>query len=183
MHTLKVHLSMLRRFFEDERTPEGEKIDNRHLFEGLAIMDTGEKYLAHMGQYPVISLSLKSAKQNPQIQWEVSSYPSSTHLFSFVPIVYVKNGKITSKIFPFMLKREIAAEFSRHQYVLAGKMNGNAQEKYEAILKEREEASLYADAIRFLSECLYKLGKHLLHFFTRKTKTAAVILADNRMNL
>ena len=103
-----LNLSMLRRFFEDERTPEGEKIDNRHLFEGLAIMDTGEKYLAHMGQYPVISLSLKSAKQ------------------SDFAMAYT------------MLKREIAAEFSRHQYVLAGKMNGNAQEKYEAILKERE---------------------------------------------
>ena len=121
-----LNLSMLRRFFEDERTPEGEKIDNRHLFEGLAIMDAGEKYLAHMGQYPVISLSLKSAKQ------------------SDFAMAYT------------MLKREIVAEFSRHQYVLAGKMNGNAQEKYEAILEEGEEASLYVDAIRFLSECLYK---------------------------
>ena len=51
-----LNLSMVRRFFEDERTTEGEKIDNRGLFEGLAIMGAGETYLAHMGQYPVISI-------------------------------------------------------------------------------------------------------------------------------
>ena len=59
-----LNLSMVRRFFEDERTTEGEKIDNRGLFEGLAIMGAGETYLAHMGQYPVITLSLKSGKQD-----------------------------------------------------------------------------------------------------------------------
>lgn len=58
-----LNLSMLRRFFEDERTSDGRKIDNRYLFDGLAIMETGERYLSHMGQYPVVSLSLKSAKQ------------------------------------------------------------------------------------------------------------------------
>lgn len=58
-----LNLSMLRRFFEDERTEKGEKIDNRFVFEGLAITKCGEKYLGHQQQYPVISLSLKSAKQ------------------------------------------------------------------------------------------------------------------------
>lgn len=56
-------LSMLRYFFEKELTKEGENIDNSYLFEGLKIMDAGVEYTDHMGQYPVISLSLKSAKQ------------------------------------------------------------------------------------------------------------------------
>lgn len=121
-----LNLSMLRRFFEDERTPDGEKIDNRHLFEGLAIMEAGKNYLAHMGQYPVISLSLKSTKQDD------------------FRLAYT------------MLKREIVAEFSRHQYVLCGEIDAKAQEKYQAILAEKEDAALYIDALRFLSACLYK---------------------------
>ena len=121
-----LNLSMLRRFFEDERTLAGEKIDNRYLFDGLAIMDAGEKYLAHMGQYPVINLSLKSAKQ------------VSFHL------AYA------------MLRRSIASEFSRHQYVLAGEMAESEKEKYRAIQAETKDEALYVDAIRFLSECLYK---------------------------
>ncbi len=120
-----LNLSMLRRFFEDERTQTGEKIDNRYLFEGLAIMDAGENYLAHMGQYPVISLSLKSGKQD---QYDLS---------------YT------------MLKRQIVSEFSRHRYVLKGAMDSNEREKYQAILGEREAPALYIDALRFLSECLY----------------------------
>ena len=58
-----LNLSMIRRFFEDERTAEGESIDNGDLFNGLAVSECEEKYLSHQQQYPVISLSLKSAKQ------------------------------------------------------------------------------------------------------------------------
>ena len=50
-------MSILRYFFE-----KGEK-DNSGLFQGLKIMDAGDKYLSHMGKYPVISISLKSMKQ------------------------------------------------------------------------------------------------------------------------
>ena len=120
-----LNLSMVRRFFEDERTTEGEKIDNRGLFEGLAIMGAGETYLAHMGQYPVITLSLKSGKQD--------NYDLS----------YT------------MLKRQIVAEFSRHRYVLDGTMDTTQRDKYQAILGESKEPALYIDALRFLSECLY----------------------------
>ncbi|NCE99341.1 AAA family ATPase [Emergencia sp. 1XD21-10] len=120
-----LNLSMVRRFFEDERTTEGEKIDNRGLFEGLAIMGAGETYLAHMGQYPVITLSLKSGKQD--------NYDLS----------YT------------MLKRQIVAEFSRHRYVLDGTMDATQRDKYQAILGESKEPALYIDALRFLSECLY----------------------------
>ena len=58
-----LNLSMIRRFFEDERMADGTTVDNRKLFDGLAISRCGEKYLQHQQQYPVISLSLKSAKQ------------------------------------------------------------------------------------------------------------------------
>ena len=42
-------LSMIRTFFEDERTYEGEKIDNSRYFEGKKIMDAGEKYTDELG--------------------------------------------------------------------------------------------------------------------------------------
>ena len=53
---MKCPLSMLRYFFETGH-------DNRCLFSGLKIMEAGERYTGEMGKYPVINLSLKSAKQ------------------------------------------------------------------------------------------------------------------------
>ncbi|MBQ9110300.1 MAG: hypothetical protein IJY06_02885, partial [Oscillospiraceae bacterium] len=47
-------MSMIQRYFE--KTEE----DNSYLFEGLNISKAGDKYKAYQGQYPVISLSLKS---------------------------------------------------------------------------------------------------------------------------
>lgn len=58
-----LNMSILQYFFEDARDDDGEKVDNKYLFDGLNIMQTDENYLAHMGQYPVINLSLKSGKQ------------------------------------------------------------------------------------------------------------------------
>ena len=56
-------LSMLRTFFELEYDREGNPVDNSRYFEGMKIMDAPEKILSMMGKYPVIKLSLKSAKQ------------------------------------------------------------------------------------------------------------------------
>ena len=58
-------LSMLKAFFEDERDGDGDgnKIDNSRYFEGKRISDCGEKYRSEQGKYPVINLTLKSAKQ------------------------------------------------------------------------------------------------------------------------
>lgn len=80
-------LSMIKYFFEKAFDKDGNEVNNSYLFEGLNIMEAGEKYVKHMGQYPVISLSLKSAKQ-----------PDFETAF-------------------FMLKRQIAEEFRRHKYV------------------------------------------------------------------
>lgn len=121
-----LNLSILRRFFEDERTPEGEKMDNRRLFEGLAIMDAGEKYLAHMGQYPVITLSLKSAKQNDFAMAHAS------------------------------LVDEIIKEFDRHVYVLSGEMTPRNRELFTAVWEGKADDIVYAKALGFLSECLYR---------------------------
>lgn len=57
-----LNLSMLRYFFEDTGDEETNK-RNRSLFSGLKIMGEGEAYLSGMTSYPVISLTLKSAKQ------------------------------------------------------------------------------------------------------------------------
>lgn len=57
-----LNLSMLRYFFEDTGN-EARNAKNRALFDGLQIMKAGKMYTDRMGQYPVISLTLKSAKQ------------------------------------------------------------------------------------------------------------------------
>ena len=82
-------LSMLRTFFERDTDIDGRVTDNSHYFEGKKIMEAGEEYTCHMGQYPVISLSLKSAKQ---------------------PNFEVAYGQ---------LLEEIAAEFKRHRYAVS----------------------------------------------------------------
>ncbi|MDY3238901.1 MAG: AAA family ATPase [Anaerovoracaceae bacterium] len=119
-----LNLSMIRRFFEDERLADGTTVDNRHLFEGLHISQCGEKYLQHQQKYPVISLSLKSAKQ-PDYEMAYAS-----------------------------LKDEIEKEFKRHIYVLQGELLQADREKYERILAGKGERIDYAKAIEFLSLCL-----------------------------
>lgn len=57
-----LNLSMLRYFFEDTGDEEANN-RNRSLFSGLKIMETGEAYLSGMTSYPVISFTLKGAKQ------------------------------------------------------------------------------------------------------------------------
>ena len=55
--------SMIKTFFEKEILPDGTLADNSIYFQGKKIMEAGEEYTKHMGQYPVIFISLKSAKQ------------------------------------------------------------------------------------------------------------------------
>ena len=57
-----LNLSMLRYFFED--TGDAEKNErNKGLFQGLKIMEQGKEFEKDMGGYPVINLTLKSARQ------------------------------------------------------------------------------------------------------------------------
>lgn len=116
-----LNMSMLRYFFEMGRT------DNSELFRGLKIMEAGEKYLTHMGKYPVISISLKSMKQY--------SYELSVE----------------------MLKKAVEGEFTRHwpEVEKSGKLTDAKLERYLRIRDLKGTESDYADSLKFLSECLY----------------------------
>jgi len=115
-----LNMSMLQYFFENTTK------DNSYLFEGLNIMNTGGKYTSHMGQYPVINLSLKSAKQ-PTFE-----------------LAYIS------------IRRRIAEEYKRHEYILEHKELKHEKERYLKILKEQGEEGDYIDSLYFLSECLEK---------------------------
>ena len=125
---------MIRRFFEDEITEKGEKVDNGYLFDGLKIAECGEEILKHQQQYPVIFMTLKSAKQ-PNFE---ESY-----------------GKLC---------RAIAEEFRRHQYLLEGNSLADDQKiMFKKIMTEQAEYGEYNDALKFLSECLWQYhGKNTI---------------------
>ena len=125
---------MIRRFFEDERTEKGEKIDNGALFDGLAITKCGEEILSHQQQYPVIFLTLKSAKQ---------------------PTYEMAYGALADEIYN---------EFMRHRYVLqSDALLPIEKERYENLLNRRADEKEVAKAFAFLSECLFKYhGKNTI---------------------
>jgi hypothetical protein len=123
-------LSMLRTFFEQEIDADGVVIDNRHYFDGMKIMEVGEEYIQYQGQYPVISMSLKSAKQ-PDFQ-----------------LAYQ------------MLEEQVAAEFQRHRYVLENQeLLENEKKRFEALMTQRASRAEMASALKFLSDCLKKYHK------------------------
>ena len=115
-----LNMSMLRYFFE-----LGE--DNKELFAGTKIMSAGEKYRNAMGQFPVVSLSLKSMKQ-----------PSYELSFE-------------------MLKKAVREEYARHWKTVeaGGRLGGADQERYQRIRDLKGTDADYADALKYLSECLY----------------------------
>lgn len=120
-----LNLSILKYFFEDARDTDGEKLDNTYLFERLNIMKESDDYLSHMGQYPVISLSLKSGKQ-PDFEMALAS-----------------------------LIDEIQKEFQRHKYILQGDALDEFQrEKFENLCTNKATKIEYAKALEFLSRCL-----------------------------
>ena len=97
------------------------------LFSGTKILEAGEQYLSHMGRYPVISLSLKSMKQpSPELSLA-------------------------------MLKKAVGAEFSRHWQAVhdSGKLTEAALERYVRLRDLNGSDADYADALKYLSECLH----------------------------
>lgn len=118
-------LSTLQTFFEHEIKPDGSVVDNSAYFDGKKIMDAGEEYVRHMGRYPLIFLTLKSAKQ-----------PTYQMAYDFLV-----NG--------------IMAEYERHRYLLQDDVLSDRQkERYAAIMDRRAEPSEYAGALQYLSHCL-----------------------------
>ena len=121
---------MIRRFFEDEITEEGEEVDNGYLFDGLKITECGEEILSHQQQYPVIFLTLKSAKQ-PDFEMAYGA-----------------------------LADEIYNEFVRHRYVLqSDALLPIEKERYENLINRRAGKEELAKAFAFLSMCLFKYHK------------------------
>ncbi|MGX8703482.1 MAG: AAA family ATPase, partial [bacterium] len=132
-------LSMLRTFFEAEIGPDGERADNSRYFEGMKIMGCGEEMLSKMGKFPVIKLSLKSAKQ-PDFRTAV-----------------------------LRLRDQIVSEFLRHEYLCGSKRLSatEIQTLKDLMLPEREikirseedllrEMGRYATSLQFLSSALAK---------------------------
>lgn len=118
-------LSMLRSFFEKDIDVKGNVRDNSSFFDGMKIMQTGERYVSKLGQYPVISLSLKSGKQ-PNFEMAHQS-----------------------------LIDEIIKEYERHRYVLLGEtLLESTKEKYRLIMERKAELTAYAKGLEFLSACL-----------------------------
>ena len=115
-----LNMSMLRYFFEMNE-------DNRALFEGTKIMSAGEEYLKWMGQFPVISLSLKSMKQ-PTFELSLE-----------------------------MLKQAVAEEYGRHWKLVESDphLSDAKRERYLRIRDWKGTEADYAYALKFLSECLY----------------------------
>ena len=121
-----LNLSMLRYFYEDTGDMKKNE-EHKSLFQGLKIMEQGETYTEHMGNYPVINLTLKSAKQ-----------PGFESAYS-------------------KLRKAIADEFQRHQYILAdGKINEEDKKLFRKIADRKAEYDDYSGALEFLSKCLYQ---------------------------
>ena len=122
---------MIRRFFEDEITEKGERVDNGYLFDGLAITRCGEEIMQHQQRYPVIFMSLKSAKQD--------SYD----------MAYAS------------LIDEISKEFKRHAYLLQGEsLSPKEKQEFQLVMDKEAQPIAYAKALGFLSECLTKYHGH-----------------------
>ena len=130
-------LSMLRTFFEIEYDRDGNLMDNSRYFEGMRILDASPNILSMMGQYPVINLSLKSAKQ--------PSYREAA----------------------LQIRDEIVAEFDRHGYIKdSDQLSEREGQMFRELLKPRMRSEIgseedlkaeigrYATALKTLSLCL-----------------------------
>lgn len=128
-----INISMLRYFFEDTgKAKENEQ--NKNLFQGLKIMDADEAYLSCMGSYPVIDLTLKSAKQ-----------PTFSSAYN-------------------KIKVEIAEEFKRYSPILqSDKIADDDKNLFREIAGGRAGYDDYSGSLKFLSRCLYQAtGKNVV---------------------
>lgn len=123
-----LNMSMIQRFFE--RTDK----DNSYLFDGLSISKAGDKYKSYMGQYPVISISLKSMKQ--------TAFETSFEQF----------------------KEIIADEIERHYDLLDNlALMGRKRKRIQDIINDTADDSIYYTSLKLLSDCLYKVcGKKVI---------------------
>jgi len=124
-----LNLSMLRYFFEDTGDT-GKNAQNKALFQGMKILGAGDAYTCHMGKYPVMNLTLKSAKQK--------NYSSAY----------------------FSIQSGIAAEFERHRAVVEqGKeyLSPKEYQRYMEIAEERAREEEVGSSLLLFCRCLYKI--------------------------
>ena len=116
-----LNMSMLQRFFE------ATEKSNAYLFDGLKIAAYPE-YMAYQGQYPVISISLKSMKQ--------------------------KNFTLAFETYKYLIK----SEYSRHKDFIFSRNVLDEEEKarYLSFIHVDATETMYNQAIGFLSNCLKK---------------------------
>ncbi|MDR0879023.1 MAG: ATP-binding protein [Treponema sp.] len=117
-----LNMRMLQCFFEDTAETTGK--DTASLFNGLKIMSAGESYTSLLGQYPVVFLTFKDARQ--------SSFEAAYS----------------------MLKDNIVGEFKRHNYVLQNEHLKAEKEQYERIMLGTGSLHEYSQGLKFLTECL-----------------------------
>lgn len=124
-----LNLSMLRYFFEDTQDVE-QNAQNKMLFQGMEIMETGQVYTDHMGKYPVLNLTLKSAKQE---NFDMAYY---------------------------MIQAEIASEFDRHRSIIEQGKELLTQKEYEQYLDiadEKADEKLIRGSLKLFCKCLQKI--------------------------
>lgn len=120
-------LSMLKCFFENTGSEE-RNCENKKLFEGLSIYSCGSIYTEQMGKYPVISISLKSAKQ-----------PDFPQAF-------------------YAVQEAISQEYKRHQPFLEHMdLNPQEKQRYIRMTRMEAVRGECNTSLRFLSECLSKI--------------------------
>ena len=116
-----LNMSMLQRFFE------ATEKSNAYLFDGLKIVAYPE-YMAYQGQYPVISISLKSMKR--------ASYQEA--YFEYVKL--------------------LSDEFERHEIILqSDAVSEEDKLEFQKIKKRIAEPKEYNSAVKLLSKCLQKV--------------------------
>ena len=120
-------LSMLKCFFENTGSEE-RNCENKKLFEGLSIYSCGSIYTEQMGKYPVISISLKSAKQ-----------PDFPQAF-------------------YAVQEAVSQEYKRHQPFLEDMdLNPQEKQRYIRMTRMEAVRGECNTSLRFLSECLSKI--------------------------
>lgn len=121
-----LNLSMIQRFLEIPSPSDPVARDTTELFEGLAIWDAAQgQYRAHHAAYPVISISLKTAKTDD------------------------------AAAFLGALAQIVGAEYERHRYVLSGGgLNEEQQAYFERVTGGAAEAEELVSSLEWLSRVL-----------------------------
>lgn len=124
-----LNLSMLRYFFEDTGNNE-INAQRRKLFAGLKITKAGESYTSQMTLYPVINLTLKSAKQK---DFETAYY---------------------------MIESAISGEFDRHRSIVErgrAQLSSREYERYMEIANGKAPEKAVRNSLRLFSQCMHQI--------------------------